>query len=44
MSCIRERELVKKAYTGERWANKVNRMSDQQIIAIFFRLRRQGKI
>jgi hypothetical protein len=38
------REMVKKAYPGEKWAAKVNRMSDQQAFAVFVRLRRQGKI
>jgi hypothetical protein len=38
------RELIKKAYPGNKWADKVNRMSDQQAFAVFVRLRQKGKI
>ena len=39
-----EREAIKKAYPGPKWATKVNRMAQPQIHAIFVRLRKQGKI
>lgn len=41
---FRKRELVKQAYPTETWKEKVKNMSDSQIIAVFLRLRRQGKI
>lgn len=42
---FRKRELVKKAYPHSKtWKNKVEKMPDSQIVAVFLRLRRQGKI
>lgn len=38
------REWVTKAYNGRFWPDKVKKMSDEQVLAIFFRLRRAGKI
>lgn len=38
------REHVQKAYSGEKWRQKVERMSDSQILAIFQRLQQSGKI
>jgi len=40
----REREQVKAAYPNPKWAQKVNDMSDNQVIAVYKRLRIQGKI
>ena len=40
----KERELLKKAYPGQRWIDKVNSMSDAQVIAVYFRLKKLGKI
>jgi hypothetical protein len=39
-----KRALVTKAYPGNSWAAKVAAMSDSQILAIYFRLKRQGKV
>jgi hypothetical protein len=39
-----KRRLVLKAYPTETWKAKVKKMRDDQIVAVFFRLRRQGKI
>jgi hypothetical protein len=45
MSGISERELVKRAYPQSKtWHTKVDKMPDSQVIAIYFRLKRQGKI
>lgn len=43
MSDIFMRELVKQAYSGAKWAAKVDKMSERQVIAIFFKLKREGK-
>jgi hypothetical protein len=40
----RTKESVKKAYPHSRtWPAKVDKMTDGQVIAIFLKLRRQGK-
>lgn len=40
-----EREELKKAYPQSKgWAEKVKRMSDKQVKAIFIRLRSEGKL
>ena len=44
MSTDQMRERVAQAYSGENWRKKVYRMSDNQIVAIYYRLLRQGKI
>jgi hypothetical protein len=44
MTITQQRELLKSAYLSTSWTQKVNKMSDQQVIAIFFRLKAQGKI
>lgn len=40
----RERQAVLSAYPGKRWAEKVQKMSDNQIIAVYFRLKNNGKV
>ena len=46
MSGISEKkELIKKAYPHSKtWPSKVDRMPEGQVTAIFFRLKREGKI
>lgn len=45
MSAISKRELIKQAYPhSTKWLAKVDKMSEGQVIAIFFRLKREGKI
>lgn len=40
-----KREALKAAYsTSRRWATKVNKMSDSQVIAVYLRLKSQGKV
>lgn len=39
------RELIKRAYSpSNTWPAKVDKMPESQVIAIFFKLKRQGKI
>lgn len=40
----KEREAVKSAYPGPKWAKRVDNMEDDQIVAVYMRLRIQGKI
>jgi hypothetical protein len=41
----RKRELIKRAYSPSlTWPIKVDKMPDTQVIAIFFKLKKQGKI
>lgn len=38
------REYVEKAYPGDKWKEKVRKMSDSQVLAVFQRLSAIGKI
>lgn len=38
------REAVKNAYRSRKWTNKVNNMSDSQLVAIYHRLQQQKVI
>jgi hypothetical protein len=40
----KKKELIRKAYPTKTWSAKVDNMPDNQIIAVFFRLQRQGKL
>lgn len=45
MSGTSKRELIKQAYPRSKaWISKVDRMPEPQVVAIFFKLRREGKI
>lgn len=44
MSVTDMRSWVKSAYTGESWKAKVDKMSDSQVIALYYKLVAQGKI
>lgn len=40
-----KRQLVKDAYNGSpKWAAKVDKMTDEQIIAVYFRLKQNNQI
>ena len=40
-----KRQLVKGAYNGSpKWAAKVDKMTDEQIIAVYFRLKQNNQI
>lgn len=41
---LRKKEAVKAAYPGPKWSEKVDKMSEGQIIAVFMRLKKQNKI
>lgn len=38
------REKVAEAYNGEKWKQKVQRMPDDQIVAIYYRFLKSGRI
>lgn len=40
----KERAAVSAAYSGDKWAQRVKKMPDDQISAIYLRLKAQGKI
>jgi hypothetical protein len=44
MKIDQKREALKGAYSGEKWIVKVDKMSDEQIIAVYNRLKSQGKV
>lgn len=44
MAYEKEREALKAAYSGPKWRQKVNKMSDGQVVAIHMRLKLQGKL
>lgn len=44
MKVDKKREALKGAYPGEKWAEKVNNMSDAQVTATYLRLKNQGKV
>lgn len=45
MSAISKRELIKKAYPHSKtWSSKVDKMPEGQVVAIFFRLKKERKI
>ena len=40
----KKREALLGAYDGLKWADKVKRMTDQQIVAIYLRLKAQNQL
>lgn len=39
-----KREALKAAYSGPQWQARVAKMSDSQVIAIYLKLKEQGKV
>lgn len=39
-----QREELKRAYPNKKWAEKVDKMPEDQVVAVYMRLRQQGKI
>lgn len=39
-----KREALKKAYPGRAWQNKVMKMRQDQVLAIWYQLHLQGKV
>lgn len=44
MKIDEKREALKGAYSGDKWINKVKDMTDDQVTAIYLRLKGQGKV
>lgn len=44
MSVDQMRDKVKEAYPGAEWKRKVNNMGENQIIALYYKFRNEGKI
>lgn len=44
MPPIPVREMLKSAYPGKKWANKVDKMTDAQAWVLFMKFRNQKKI
>lgn len=45
MSVEQMRAVLKKQYKGAwKWVNKVNAMHDEQVIAVYYRMSRAGKL
>jgi hypothetical protein len=44
MNINHKREALKGAYSGDKWAKKVDGMSDSQVTAMYLRLKGQGKV
>lgn len=44
MNTDQKRDAVRGAYSGDKWKKKVDDMSDDQVTAIYIRLKAQGKV
>lgn len=44
MAGHKEREQLKKVYPSSKWAQKVDKMSESQLVAVYMRLKQQNKI
>ena len=44
MTTANMRDWVKSSYPSDTWRKKVDKMSDEQIIAVYYSLVKQGKI
>lgn len=44
MNVDEKRKAVMGAYAGKKWKDKVDKMSDDQVTAIYIRLKGQGKV
>lgn len=41
---IKERETLKGVYPSKKWAQRVDKMTDSQVVAVYMRLKLQGKV
>lgn len=41
---INKRDALKEVYRGGKWIQKVNEMTDEQVTAIYLRLKQQNKV
>jgi hypothetical protein len=39
-----KRELVKRAYRNPLWEQKINNMTESEVVALYMRLKLQGKV
>lgn len=44
MANIKERETLKGVYPSKKWAQRVDKMTDSQVVAVYMRLKLQGKV
>lgn len=44
MTVIQQREALKSVYKNRSWAARVNKMPDEQVQAIYLRLKQQNKL
>lgn len=44
MTTEQKREAIRAAYPGRKWAQKVNAMTEDQVVAVYLRLKQQNKI
>jgi hypothetical protein len=44
MTVAQRRVALKKAYPGTKWADRVDQMSDEQVVAVYIRLQQQKKL
>lgn len=44
MNVNQQREALMKVYTGPAWIQKVKKMTEAQVTAIYLRLKSQGKL
>jgi hypothetical protein len=44
MNTAQKRDAIKSAYKSSKWHQKVNAMSESQIVAVYLSLQKQGKI
>lgn len=44
MNNQQKRTALKNAYPGKKWSDKVDKMDDQTVVAIYLRLKGQGKV
>lgn len=44
MNPAKQREALRNVYPGAEWQKKVTDMSDEQVVAIYLRLKGQGKV
>lgn len=41
---VNQKEELKKVYPSKKWAERVDKMSEAQVAAVYLRLKRQGKV
>jgi hypothetical protein len=44
MATKAERQALVAAYSGDAWKKRVDNMTDSQVLAVYMRLKQQGKV